>query len=102
MPGKTEPVTLTLVGRNVVAHPTSIPDTKIGDKLRFDSEDGKFEVEFTPWIFSGKPHLITDRKARTIRKTGKYKLKCSIMPTYDSTERTIYRKGDGAHGNVTG
>jgi hypothetical protein len=93
-------------GGYLVADPTKIPNRKVGDRLRFDSEYGKFEVKFNRWIFSGRAHPITDRRARTIRKTGEYKVECSITPAdtsaYPSGKPVIYPKGKGAHGNVTG
>jgi hypothetical protein len=101
MPGKTQPVNLTLKGRRVVVDPKPIPDRKIGDKLRFDSKDGKFEVEFDKWIFPGrgpkKGTSIRDNKARTLRRRGPYSAKCYI--TTPAGIRYGYR-GAGAHGNV--
>src|SRR5262245_60378447 len=102
MSGKTQKVRLTLKGRHVVAVPEYIPNRRIGDKLLFDSKDGKFEVEFNRWIFSGKgPYkgpYITDNRARTIRRRGPYKVRCYI--TTPTGERYGYR-GAGARGNVT-
>jgi hypothetical protein len=87
----------------LVADPTDIPNRKVGDRLRFDSEYGKFEVKFDRWIFAGKPHPITDRRARTIKKEGEYNIKCSIRrPSPSPYPSIIYPKGKGAHGNVTG
>lgn len=97
MPGKIQPVTLEVKGRRLVVVPRNIPDRRVGDKLRIDSEYGKFEVEFNNWIFSGKAHPITDRRARTIRRHGRYKLSCSI--TTPTGERYAYTAG--ARGNVT-
>jgi hypothetical protein len=97
MPGFTQNVTLKINKKGyVVAEPWKIPDRMIGDKLRFDSKNGKFRVVFDPWIFSGKDHPITDRRARTIRKRGEYDLECYVgdgIPYGDSRKR-------GAHGNV--
>ena len=96
MPGFTQNVTLKINKKGyVVAEPYSIPDRMIGDKLRFDSEDGKFRVVFDPWIFSGKDHPITDRRARTIRKRGPYSVECYLGDglKYPPDKR-------GAHGNV--
>jgi|SRR5215471_4128115 len=79
----------------VVAVPEDIPDRMIGDKMRFDSKDGKFKVEFDRWIFSGEKHPITDRRARTIKHRGPYSVDCSI--TTPRGQPAGYR---GARGNV--
>ncbi len=106
MPGLTQKVTLTLKNGYVVAKPAHIPDRMIGDKLRFDFPNGKFKVVFDKWIFSGKDHPITDRRARTIRKRGRYNLECYIMAPsvqgkWGSPQAGYgYKRGSGARGNV--
>lgn len=102
MPKVTQNVTLMVKNGHVVADPTKIPDTMIGDKLRFDSKDGKFEVVFDRWIFSGKDHPITDRRARTIRHRGLYNGECSITAPSGQGKMIVYdhEKDSGAHGNV--
>jgi len=97
MPVKPYSVTLAVKGRRLVVHPHNIPDRKVGDKLRFDSKDGKFQVEFDRWIFSGKGPYITNRRARTIRRDGRYNVSCSL--TTPTGERYAYTAG--ARGNVT-
>ena len=106
MPGITQTVTLQLKNGYVVAHPKRIPTRMIGDKLRFDSKDGKFEVVFDNWIFSGTDHPITDRRIRTIRSHGRYNIACyiadpSVKGKWGNPQAGYgYKKGSGAHGNV--
>jgi hypothetical protein len=97
MPSDIQPVTLMVKGRRLVVHPPIIPNRRVGDKLRFDSKDGKFQVRFDRWIFSGKGPYITNRRARTIRRDGRYEIYCSL--TTPTGERYAYTAG--ARGNVT-
>jgi hypothetical protein len=96
MPGFTQNVTLKINKKGyAVADPWKIPDRMIGDKLRFDSEEGNFKVVFDRWIFSGKDHPITDRRARTITKRGPYNVTCYVGNKLYPSDRKR-----GAHGNV--
>lgn len=106
MPGVTQNVTLKVKNGYVVAVPARIPNRMIGDKLRFDSKNGKFKVVFDRWIFSGKDHPITDRRARSIRSRGPYNVECyitapSVKGRLGSPQTSYgYKRGSGAHGNV--
>jgi len=106
MPSVTQKVTLKLIKGYVVAVPKRIPNRTIGDKLRFDCKDGKFQVVFDRWIFAGKDHPITDRRARTIRRRGPYEIECYIEDPSVKGTRGVpqasygYKKGAGGHGNV--
>jgi hypothetical protein len=128
MPGYIQNVTLKLKTQKlktnrlkketfVIADPEAIPDRKIGDKLRFDSKDGKIEVKFDRWIFPGKgPNkgpFISDNRPRTLRRRGYYKAYCYITTTAGeqygykpaSTASSTSSAGGeddegGAHGNV--
>ncbi len=95
---KTHPVTLKLQGQYVVAVPKNLRNMRVGDKVRFNSNDGEFKVVFGgKWPFEGKKHIVRDDKPLTFQHQGPFDFYCYIAAPRQSRldPTTSYNKPVG-------
>ncbi len=98
-------VTIGREGGYATANPNELEPAP-GDTLHINSKEGKFRVVFEPWPFKEPEQKkgVTEDKALTFERSGKFRFYCYLTPTGEKDELGYKRDSSGAvgggHGNV--